>query len=362
MSTVEVSGISKSFGLLTAVNDVSFTVESGSCTALLGPSGCGTTTTLRMIAGFETPDAGRIALAGRDMTDKRPYERNVGLVFQDYALFPHMSVAENLAYGMRHRGVAKSEIPERVRRRLAQVKLSGYEDRRPSKLSGGEQQRVALARALATEPEVLLLDEPLSNLDAKLRQELRGELKSLLETVGTTTMIVTHDQEEAMGLASRIVVMNRGRVEQIGAPREIYDRPRTRFVAEFMGRSNWFVGRLERRPGDSGLLFCGEAGVSFAIDDADELQGPVDLAIRPEQLEIVDADAPQALAGRVATSEYLGSKTHVTVQLDSGSLLLVIFNKSGRGDAVVGDRIGVRVPRDGCILLPRSGPAPMAPA
>jgi ABC-type Fe3+/spermidine/putrescine transport system ATPase subunit len=348
---VELIGVAKRYGEIAAVNDLSFSVDRGSCVALLGPSGCGKTTTLRMIAGFDAPDAGRITLAGRDVGGTRPYERNVGLVFQDYALFPHMTVARNIAYGMRHRGVARAEIPRRVEKLLGQVKLPGYGVRYPSQISGGEQQRVALARALATEPDVLLLDEPLSNLDAKLRQELRRELKALLDEVGTTTIIVTHDQEEAIALASRIVVMNRGRAEQIGTPKEIYGQPRTRFVAEFMGRSNWLTGVIDGGAVDGTALFRGDRGEGIPVANATMGKRRVELGIRPERISIESLDAAEALPAEVVGSDYLGPEIHVHVRLDTGTLLLAVAKNTGQSQLATGARVGVVIPRNGCIIL-----------
>ena len=243
--------MTKRFGGLAAVDGVSLEVRRGQIVSLLGPSGCGKTTTLRLIAGFESPDEGTVLIGGVDVRGKRPYERNVGLLFQDYALFPHMTVEQNIAYGMRHRGIERSAIPRHTAEMLSLVKLDGFEKRWPNQLSGGQQQRVALARALATKPDVMLLDEPLSALDAKLRQELRSELKEILTSVGTTSIVVTHDQEEAMSMAERVIVQNRGRIIQQGTPYDIYARPTNEFVAEFVGRSNSFRGRLgdEVEPG-----------------------------------------------------------------------------------------------------------------
>ena len=222
---LEIVGVTKRFGQVIAVDDVSFVVGSGEFISLLGPSGCGKTTTLRLIAGFERPDTGRVLIAGNDVAGRRPYERNVGLLFQQYALFPHMTVEQNVAFGLRHRGFPKVDIHTRVGEMLELVELSGLAARRPGQLSGGQQQRVALARALAIQPQVVLLDEPLSALDAKLRQELRIELKNILRAVGSTAIIVTHDQEEAMSLAERIIVMHRGRILQEGTPEEIRKDP-----------------------------------------------------------------------------------------------------------------------------------------
>src|SRR6266568_8679295 len=257
---IQFRNVIKRFGATTAVDDVTFAVGAGETVSLLGPSGCGKTTTLRLISGFEEPDGGVIEIVGESMVGKRPYERNVGLLFQHYALFPHMTVAENVAYGLKHRRWPRAEIPDRVREMLRLVQLQGFEERRPGQMSGGQQQRVALARVLATRPKLVLLDEPLSALDAKLREELRLELKQILTAVGSPTIVVTHDQDEAMSLADRIIVMNRGRIEQVGTPDEIYARPRTAFVAGFIGRTNWFHGRLEQPAAGASARLTTESG------------------------------------------------------------------------------------------------------
>ena len=244
MPVLELNHVTRRYGKLKAVDNVTLNVDSGQILSLLGPSGCGKTTTLRMIAGFEEPNQGSIHIAGVDMKGKRPYERNVGLLFQNYALFPHMTVQRNVAYGLKQRGYEKKKIPARVTEMLELVKLTDFANRRPGQLSGGQQQRVALARALATSPEVVLLDEPLSALDAKLRVELRVELREILNSINATTIVVTHDQEEAMSLGDIVTVMEKGKIMQEGPPTEIYADPKTRFVAEFIGRSNWFTGTL----------------------------------------------------------------------------------------------------------------------
>src|ERR1700758_5541341 len=244
MALLEIVEAEKRFGRVTAVNRVSLSVERGEFFALLGPSGCGKTTLLRLIAGFETPDAGRIVIDGIDVTAAPPYARPVNMMFQSYALFRHMDVAANIAFGLRQEGMDRRRIASRVDEMLALVQMAGYERRRPHELSGGERQRVPLARALAKMPKLLLLDEPLAALDRKLRAETRLELTGIQERVGTTFLLVTHDQEEALGMASRIAVMNRGRVVQTGTPAEIYERPGSRFVADFVGEVNLFEGEL----------------------------------------------------------------------------------------------------------------------
>src|SRR5215831_16265198 len=244
MALLEITGISKRFGATLAVEEVSLSIERSEFFALLGPSGCGKTTLLRMIAGFETPDSGRIRIDGSDVTGLPPYARPVNMMFQSYALFPHMDVAHNIAFGLRQERMDRRRVAGRVEEMLELVQMTGYASRRPHELSGGQRQRVALARALAKMPQLLLLDEPLAALDRKLRAETRLELIGIQERVGITFLVVTHDQEEALGLASRIAVMNRGQLVQIGTPAEIYERPRSRFVADFVGAVNLFEGRL----------------------------------------------------------------------------------------------------------------------
>jgi ABC-type Fe3+/spermidine/putrescine transport system ATPase subunit len=256
MNVLELRDVVKRFGSLTAVNGVSLSVQKGSIISLLGPSGCGKTTLLRIIAGFEHPDEGMVFLGSKNMNGKRPYERNVGLLFQDYALFPHMTVEKNVAYGLHQRGFPAPQIKKRTNEMLDLVGMGEFANRRPQTLSGGQRQRVALGRALASNPELILLDEPLSALDAKLRLELRTELKRILVTAGSTAVIVTHDQEEAMTFGERVVVMEKGQIRQEGSPAQIYDDPKTRFVAEFIGRSNWFSGTLGQKVGEFREFLC----------------------------------------------------------------------------------------------------------
>ncbi|HSH99886.1 MAG TPA: ABC transporter ATP-binding protein, partial [Reyranella sp.] len=244
--SVEFRNVVKRYGTATAVAGISFTVDSGTLVTLLGPSGCGKTTTLRMIAGLELPSEGRIVIAGRDVTSLGATERDVSMVFQSYALFPHMSVLENVCYGLRRSGQSKAAAEKRALEGLAQVGLEGYGARQPSELSGGQQQRVAVARALVLKPSVLLFDEPLSNLDARLRRQMREEIRELQQRLGLTVVYVTHDQQEAMAVSDRIIVMNAGRIEQQGAPRDLYEQPATPFLARFMGESNPARGRIQR--------------------------------------------------------------------------------------------------------------------
>ena len=360
MKVVEVEGITKRFGEVVAVDDVSLVVEQGQIISLLGPSGCGKTTTLRLIAGFETPDAGRIRISGEDMHGRRPYERNVGLLFQDYALFPHMTVEQNVGYGLRHRGFERSAIPRRVGEMLDLVKLTGLEKRRPAQLSGGQQQRVALSRALATQPEVMLLDEPLSALDAKLRQELRIELKEILSAVGSTTIVVTHDQEEAMSLAEHVIVMDLGRIKQQGTPVDIYARPASKFVAEFIGRSNWFQGRLGAEVGGGLRSFQCTEGFELVVPNPGDGDGDQEVCVRPERIAVGPStrdgdggrsEAVNVIAGEVADVAYLGADVHLFVVLESGRRVAVVEKNLGEAGQRAGDRVHLRFAPTDCIVV-----------
>jgi ABC-type Fe3+/spermidine/putrescine transport system ATPase subunit len=294
-----------------AVDGVTLDIAAGEFFSLLGPSGCGKTTSLRMIAGFELPDSGRVHVAGRDITDLPVHKRDMGMVFQSYALFPHRTVAENVAFGLRMREVPKPDIERRVKSALAQVALTGLEERKPGQLSGGQQQRVALARALVVEPPVLLCDEPLGALDRKLRQQMQFELKELQKRLGVTLVFVTHDQEEALAMSDRIAVMNRGKVEQVGAPTEIYERPRTRFVADFIGEIN----------------ILEEAGLARAL--------------RPEKIRLVPASDAR-VAGTVETANFLGGSTLYRIRAADGRALLVRETHAGeRAPRGAGDAIGL---------------------
>jgi putative spermidine/putrescine transport system ATP-binding protein/putrescine transport system ATP-binding protein len=328
-SILELRHVSKRYGSSAAVQDISFSVQSGQVLALLGPSGCGKTTTLRMIAGFVAPDEGTIEIGGRDMRDVRPHERNVGLVFQDYALFPHLSVAQNIAYGLRQRGDAKGAIAGRVAEMLALVHMERFGDRRPAGLSGGQQQRVALARAMAITPEVMLLDEPLSALDAKLRQELRFELKQILQAAHCTTLIVTHDQEEAMSLADEIIVMDHGRILQQGDAAAIYHAPRSRTVAEFIGRTNWFAGTLGPVLEPGVREFVAAEGRFRVPETGPQGEAIARFCVRPERLRIAPAgekagEGLNEIPGTLVSAAYLGSEIHHAVALASGRTLICV--------------------------------------
>jgi len=328
---VRLERVEKSFdGATRVVDRIDLTIEPGEFFALLGPSGCGKTTSLRMIAGFEEPDSGRIIVGGEDLTDTPVHQRDMGMIFQSYALFPHRTVAENVAFGLRMRALPKSEIAARVAQALRRVALEGYDERRPAQLSGGQQQRVALARAIVIRPRVLLCDEPLAALDRKLRQSMQLELKNLQRELGVTTIFVTHDQEEAMTISDRIAVMNLGRIEQIGAPREVYNRPRTRFVADFIGDINLIEG--EWRGGAfaaDGALLPGPAGAQ---------SGAATIAIRPERVRLLGATT--ALKGRVTTRTFVSGQVHYRVRLESGREVAAKLNE-GAADFAIGAEVGV---------------------
>ncbi|MDF2994429.1 MAG: spermidine/putrescine transporter ATPase [Xanthobacteraceae bacterium] len=358
MAVLELQHIAKRFGSVAAVDDVTFEVSKGEIVALLGPSGCGKTTTLRMIAGFEQPDDGRIFIGGADMAQRQPYERNVGLVFQDYALFPHMSVAQNIAFGMKNRGVPRGEIASRIRTVLEQVQLAGMEDRRPSALSGGQQQRVALARALVTRPDVMLLDEPLSNLDARLRLQLRREIRSILSSFDCTSIIVTHDQEEAMGLADRIVLMNKGRIEQIDTPTGLYQRPRTLFAADFIGHANWIGGTLARTSGNAATVTTALGDVAVRLAKDAPAAGAVTLCIRPERLGIANGDCQDGeirVTGTVETVDPVGPDVRIWCRLADGTLVQSLEKNVGRTLPPPGSAITLRFGIDDCVVLPAGG-------
>jgi putative spermidine/putrescine transport system ATP-binding protein len=320
MATVALSGLVKHFGATSAVNEFSLDVADGEFVALLGPSGCGKTTTLRMIAGFVEPTSGTIAIDGRDVTQLPPYRRNTGMVFQGYALFPHMTVAQNVAFGLQMRNVGADDATARVRDTLAMVRLQSLESRFPSQLSGGQQQRVALARALVINPAVLLLDEPLSNLDAKLRGEMRIEIRQLQRRLALTTIFVTHDQEEALTMADRLVVMDRGAVQQIGTPWDLYERPDNRFVADFIGKSNIFAGRLA----EDGI-FRTAGGISIAVPRGTKISGEAVVGVRPERMRITTENdgLPNAFPGTIEFVTYFGTRIEVLIALESGEKVLV---------------------------------------
>lgn len=335
---VQLVGVTKSFGELNAVDDLTLDIGENRFFAVIGPSGCGKTTTLRMIGGFEEPTRGTIRLHGEDVTGKKPYQRPVNTVFQSYALFPHLDVFENVAFGLRRSGVEKAEVSRRVGEILDLVQLSHASRRKPRQLSGGQQQRVALARALVNHPRVLLLDEPLGALDLKLRKEMQIELKRIQQEVGITFIHVTHDQEEAMTMADTIAVMNKGHIERMGEPIEIYDDPRTAFVSGFLGASNLMEGQVD--------------GDTVVVDGGDRIHvlpgrlpgsGTASIGVRPEKIHLDEIGAetshPNRLDGVVTDASFIGVSTHYLVKTGVGELAVVVQNLDGRrhapGTAVV---------------------------
>jgi putative spermidine/putrescine transport system ATP-binding protein len=348
---LSLSAVHKSFDRHAAVAGLSMDVARGDIVALLGPSGCGKTTTLRMIAGFERPDAGVITLDGAVIDRLAPYERSVGIVFQDYALFPHMSVMQNVMFGPRQRGVAARAAQERAVRYLELVRMGGFAARSPATLSGGQQQRVAVARALATEPAVLLLDEPLSALDAKLRTELRAELRAILVATGCATVIVTHDQEEAMSLADHVCVMNQGRIEQIGAPATIYHQPATRFVAGFVGRANFIAGRVEPDG------FRSDNGLLLKLSGVAAPAGPTELMIRPEAIRLSRGDDPFGmilLDGIITHSLFLGMDREIGFRLRDGTALSMLVRGKAALPPAPDTRIRVCFEPSDIVWIPRT--------
>ena len=321
-ASVEFRSIVKQYGAVRAVNDINFTIEPGTLVTLLGPSGCGKTTTLRLIAGLEIATSGQILIGGEDVTLRSAAERDVSMVFQSYALFPHMSVFENVAYGPTVQGMPKAKINDLVHEKLRLVGLAGLEKRAPSELSGGQQQRVAVARALIMEPQVLLFDEPLSNLDAKLRRRVREEIRELQLDLNLTVAYVTHDQEEALAVSDRIIVMHDGRIAQAGTPVELYEHPSSLFVADFIGDANLVDAELIEERGERALIRLGDLDLDLARRGA--RKGPVKLAVRSEGVTLHAArPAGPALAGRVTKASYLGKHLEYTVDTVHGSLFVV---------------------------------------
>jgi spermidine/putrescine transport system ATP-binding protein len=342
---IHLDGVTKRFGEVSAVDDLTLSIPRGDFYALLGPSGCGKTTTLRMIGGFEDPTAGRVQLGGKDVTDDPPYRRDVNTVFQSYALFPHLSVERNVAFGLERRKVAKQEITRRVGEVLDLVQLTGYGKRKPAQLSGGQQQRVALARALINHPRALLLDEPLGALDLRLRKQLQIELKRIQQDVGITFVHVTHDQEEAMTMADRIAVMNEGRIEQAGDATDLYERPQTAFVAKFLGISNLIDGKA----GAHGS-FETHDGARLRVPPerlADRNGSPLQAGVRPEKISLLPREQPvpdgqNQLEGQVTLASFLGVSIQYLVRTHGGEELTV-FEQNTQGGGTLGPGRDVRL-------------------
>ncbi len=363
---LRIEGVSKKFGAFRAVDRLSLDIKAGEFFALLGPSGCGKTTLLRMLAGFETPDEGRILLGGRDIAPVLPHERPVNMMFQNYALFPHLSVRDNIAFGLKRAGMARAAIDSRVREMVALVKLEGMEKRRPDQLSGGQKQRVALARSLARRPKVLLLDEPLAALDKKLRESTQLELMELQRRLGMTFIVVTHDQEEAMTMANRIGVMDAGRLEQVATPRDLYEAPASRWIAQFVGDVNLFDGEVTSHE-DHRLMIATRDGGGIVVAEPRDLVGKtvVSVAIRPEKVKLSrrgpasDAGISQAinrLEGVVTDISYLGGSTVYKIKLGSGAVVRSSIANTARlniDTLSAGQGVVAWFTPDDCVVLER---------
>jgi spermidine/putrescine ABC transporter ATP-binding subunit len=357
MGSISLQEVTKRYGDdVLAVAGVDIDIESGEFVTLVGPSGCGKTTTLRTIAGFERPTTGMVTIGGQDVTHRPPYERDTGMVFQDFALFPHMTVRDNIAYGMEVAGDhSEEEIDARVAETLELVELPGMGDRMPDQLSGGQQQRIALARALAPRPQALLLDEPLASLDKKLREQMQVELRRIQEEVGITTVFVTHNQEEALTMSDRIAVMNEGRFEQVGTPEEVYNRPQTRFVADFIGTANIFDGTVDSVA--NGLATVGFEDFALTTERRDGFDGgdAVSVVVRPERFRFdaaADPDVPDenVFEATVSFRRHLGNSVEYRLETAVGRELVVI-RRSGTDEHSPGDAVTVGVSADDCRLV-----------
>jgi putrescine transport system ATP-binding protein len=363
---LRIEGVVKTFNGFRAVDQVSLDVRAGEFFALLGPSGCGKTTLLRMLAGFERPDQGRILLGGRDIAQVLPHQRPINMMFQNYALFPHLSVRDNIAFGLKRAGMARANIEARVSEMLALVKLEGLEKRKPDQLSGGQKQRVALARSLARRPQVLLLDEPLAALDKKLRESTQLELMELQRRLGMTFIIVTHDQEEAMTVAGRIGVMDAGRLDQVATPRELYETPGSRWIAQFIGDINLFEGQIEAHQDRRVTVSTRDAGTVVAVEPRQPItKAVVSVAIRPEKvklsrrgpaLDALTAHAMNRMEGIVTDVSYLGGVTAYKIKLDSGAVVRSSMANTARIDMdaySVTQRVVAWFTPDDCVVLER---------
>ena len=364
MPLLRIDAVVKRFGGFTAVDKLSLDIRAGEFFALLGPSGCGKTTLLRMLAGFETPDAGKILLNGRDIAQVLPHQRPVNMMFQNYALFPHLSVRDNIAFGLKRANMPRPEIDTRVAEMVALVKLEGLEKRKPDQLSGGQKQRVALARSLARRPQVLLLDEPLAALDKKLRESTQSELMELQRRLGTTFIIVTHDQEEAMTVADRIGVMDSGRLEQVATPRQLYEAPGSRWIAEFVGDINILEGQIEKSEEHRLTITTRDAGTIVAAEPRQPLsKTTICVAIRPEKIKLsrrgpvsdgTNAIPMNRLEGVVTEANYLGGVTTYKVKLDTGAVLRASMANTARLDIDAynaSQRVTAWFTPDDCVVL-----------
>lgn len=360
---LRIEGVAKKFGNFRAVDHVTLDIRAGEFFALLGPSGCGKTTLLRMLAGFETPDEGRILLNGKDIAPVMPHERPVNMMFQNYALFPHLSVRDNIAFGLKRAGMARADIKTRVAEMVALVKLEGMEKRKPDQLSGGQRQRVALARSLARRPQVLLLDEPLAALDKKLRESTQGELMELQRRLGMTFVIVTHDQEEAMTMADRIGVMDAGRLEQVASPRDLYETPASRWIAEFVGDINLFEGQVGAVENGRLAIETRDGGTVYVAEPRNPLtKSVVSVAIRPEKVKLsrrgpategASATAFNRMEGVITDVSYLGGVTTYKVRLDSGAIMRSVMANTTRllDTYTASQRVVAWFTPDDCLVL-----------
>ncbi|BBK29852.1 putative spermidine/putrescine transport system ATP-binding protein [Stella humosa] len=350
MGAIEFDGVAKRYGPVHAVRDLSVKVAEGEFLTILGPSGSGKTTILSLVAGLVPPSAGRILIAGRDVTHLEPQQRRIGLVFQSYALFPHLDVHDNVAFPLVVRGRPKAEIAAKVAAALSRVRLDGLARRRPQQLSGGQQQRVALARAFVFEPDILLLDEPLGALDRKLREEVQVELKSLQRDLGITTLLVTHDQEEALSLSDRIIVLDQGAMQQVGTPDEVYRRPANRFVAGFLGLANLLEGRIEAGAGlrlaTGELIRCATGSLAAGAQAA--------AIVRPERVRLLPESAGEGIAARVRQDVYLGHLRRWHLDAEAGGQELVAAATDGHQSAAIGDRVRVSWAPEDVWLLPEA--------
>jgi spermidine/putrescine ABC transporter ATP-binding subunit len=347
-AVVELKGCTRDYGGVRAVDAMDLVIFEGEFLSLLGPSGCGKTTTLNLIAGFVEPTAGRIVIDGEDVTGLPAHLRGLGVVFQSYALFPHLSVFENVAFGLRERRTPSAEIARRVGEALELVQLDRQGRQRPAELSGGMQQRVALARALVYRPRVLLLDEPLAALDKKLREEMRDELRAIQRSVGITTVFVTHDQAEALGLSDRIAVMSRGRIEQLGPPREIYERPASRFVADFIGASTVLRGRAVA---EDRVALSPDLTIRVSVGSLLRVGDQIELAIRPERVRLAAAPGEGTAEARIEALVYQGALTEVTARLADGQRVRVFVSEPAPMPLASGQVIHLRLPADAFMVL-----------
>lgn len=364
MSDLEIEGLTKRYGQVVALDEFSLRISKGELVSLLGPSGCGKTTALRIIAGFIRPTAGVVRIDGRVANSIPPHHRDIGMVFQNYALFPHMTVTQNVEFGLKMRKVPEKERNLRVAKVLEIVRLAGFEKRYPSQLSGGQQQRVAVARAIVINPTVLLLDEPLSNLDAKLRVETREEIRRLQQDIGVTTIFVTHDQEEALTISDRVAVMHAGQIEQVGTPVELYNQPRTSFVATFIGTSNMWSGRVRQVDRGHAVVALSETEIQVLVDLGSNgfrpaINSDVTLLIRPERV-VIDRGpemvaGPNSFTGRVTSVMFVGAVTRYSIQVDKGLVIRADIANAGGDRWNTGEAIRVSWSPSNVVLIPSPG-------